>query len=184
MSVTDISLNTTGLLLGTWSLDPIHSSASFAVKHMAVATFRGVFDKFDATLYVDQGSAELRGAVDVTSLVVNDENLQAHLGSPEFFDIERYPEIDFRSSSLRREGGDLIVGGELTIKGNTRAVEGRGTIDGPAVTLGDAIKLGIVLEAVVDRTEFGLNWNAPLPKGGFAVANDVKLTIELELVQG
>ena len=183
MSVTDVPLNTSCLPLGTWALDPTHSSVSFAVKHMAVATFRGLFDTFDATLNVDQDSAELRGVVDVASLVVKDENLQAHLSSPEFFDTERYPEISFRSSSLRREGDDLIVDGELTIKGNTRAVEGRGTIDGPAVTLGDAIKLGLVLEAVVDRTEFDLNWNASLPKGGFALANDVKLTIELELVQ-
>jgi polyisoprenoid-binding protein YceI len=138
MSVTDISLNTTGLPLGTWSLDPTHSSASFAVKHMAGGTFRGQFGKFDATLTVDQDSAELRGTVDVTSLFVEDENLQAHLGSPEFFDVERYPEIYFRSTSLRREGDNLIVDGELTTKGNTRAVEGRGTIDGPAVPLGDA----------------------------------------------
>jgi polyisoprenoid-binding protein YceI len=77
----------------------------------------------------------------------------------------------------------LIVDGELTIKGNTRAVEARGTIDGPAVTLGDVTKLGLTLETVVNRTEFGLSWNAPLPRGGFAVANDVKLTIELELIQ-
>ncbi len=152
MSVTDVSLNTRGLPLGTWSVDPTHSSASFAVKHMAVATFRGRFDKFDATLNVDQDSAELRGTVDVTSLAVKDENLQAHLGSPEFFDVERYPEIYFRSTSLRRDGDDLIVDGELTIKGNTRVVEGRGTIDGPAVTLGDAIKLGVVLETIVDRS--------------------------------
>jgi polyisoprenoid-binding protein YceI len=183
MSVTEISLSTGGLPLGTWSSVPTHSSASFAVKHMAVATFRGRFDKFDATLNVDEDSAELRGTVDVTSLVVQDENLQAHLESPEFFDVERYPEIYFRSTSLRREGDNLIVDGQLTIKGNTRVVEGRGTIDGPAVALGDAIKLGVVLETVVDRTEFGLDWNAPLPKGGVALANDVKLTIELELVQ-
>lgn len=104
MSVTDVPLNTTGLPVGTWSLDPTHSSASFAVKHMAVATFRGRFEKFDATLTVEEDSAELRGTVDAGSVVVKDENLQAHLGSPDFFDIERYPEIEFRSTSLRRQG--------------------------------------------------------------------------------
>ncbi|MHB8690025.1 MAG: YceI family protein [Solirubrobacteraceae bacterium] len=102
MSVIDTSLNTSELPIGTWSLDPTHSSASFAVRHMAVATFRAVFDKFDATLNVDQDSAELRGTVDVTSLLVKDENLQAHLGSPEFFGVERYPEIYFRSTSFSR----------------------------------------------------------------------------------
>ena len=183
MSVTEVPLSTTGLPIGVWHLDPTHSSASFAVKHMAVATFRGRFEKFDATLIVDQGSAELVGTVQAGSLVVKDENLQAHLGSPDFFDLERYPEITFRSTSIRRQDDELIVDGELTIKGNTRAVEGRGTIDGPAVTLGDVTKLGLTLETIVDRTEFGLNWNAPLPKGGLAVANDVKLTVELELVR-
>jgi polyisoprenoid-binding protein YceI len=150
---------------------------------MGVATFRGRFEKFDATLTVDETSAELIGTVDASSIVVKDENLQGHLGAPDFFDIERYLQIAFHSTSLRREGDQVIVDGELTIKGNTRAVEARGEIAGPAVTLGDVSKVGLTLETIVDRTEFGLNWNAPLPKGGFAVANDVKLTVELELVQ-
>jgi polyisoprenoid-binding protein YceI len=183
MSVTEAPITTTGLPAGTWSLDPTHSSASFAVKHMVVATFRGRFEHFDATLTVDEDSAELVGAVDASSLVVKDENLQGHLGSPDFFDLERYPEIAFRSTRIRREGDELIIDGELTIKGNTHPLEARGTIAGPAVTLGDFVKLGITLEAVIDRTQYGLNWNAPLPKGGFAVDNEVKLTVELELVQ-
>lgn len=184
MSATDVTVtSTTGLPVGAWKLDPTHSSASFAVKHMGVATFRGRFEKFDASLSVGENSAELVGTVDAGSIVVKDENLQGHLGSPDFFDIERHPQITFRSTSLRREGDEVIVDGELTIKGNTHAVEARGEIAGPAVTLGDVTKLGITLETIVDRNEFGLNWNAPLPKGGFAVANDVKLTVELELVQ-
>jgi polyisoprenoid-binding protein YceI len=183
MSVTEAPITTTGLPAGTWSLDPTHSSASFAVKHMVVATFRGRFEHFDATLTVDEDSAELVGTVDASSLVVKDENLQGHLGSPDFFDLERYPEIAFRSTRIRREGDELIIDGELTIKGNTHPLEARGTIAGPAVTLGDFVKLGITLEAVIDRTQYGLNWNAPLPKGGFAVDNEVKLTVELELVQ-
>ena len=182
MSVIDVEISTAGLPVGTWRLDPTHSSASFAVKHMGVATFRGRFEKFDATLTVEDESAELVGTVDTSSIVVKDQNLQAHLGAPDFFDTERYPELTFRSTSLRREGDELIVDGELTVKGNTRPVESRGEIAGPAVTLGDVTKLGITLEAIVDRTEFGLNWNAPLPKGGFAVANDVKLVVELELI--
>jgi polyisoprenoid-binding protein YceI len=183
MSTTQAAVSTTGLPVGTWRLDPVHSSASFAVKHMAVSTFRGRFEKFDATLTVGQESAELVGTVDASSVVVKDENLQGHLGSPDFFDVERYPEITFSSDAIRRDGDELIVDGQVTIKSTTRAVESRGTITGPAVTLGDVTKLGITLETVVDRTEFGLNWNAPLPKGGFAVSNDVKLIVELELVQ-
>ena len=184
MSVTETTATTTGLPAGTWKLDHTHSSAIFAVKHMVVATFRGRFDNFDATLTADDTSAELVGTVDVTSLVVKDENLQAHLGSPDFFDVERYPEIGFRSTSIRRDGDELTIDGELTIKGITRPLEARGTIAGPAVTFGDVPKLGITLDAIIDRTAFGLEWNAPLPKGGFALENDVKLTVELELAQG
>ena len=160
-------------------LDPIHSSASFAVKHMIVSTFRGRFEKFDATL-VD---GKLTGTVDVGSIVVKDENLAAHLQSPEFFDAERHPELRFESSEIRPDGDEVVVDGELTIKGITKAVEARGTIEGPAVTFGDVNKIGLSLEAIIDRTEFGLDWNAPLPKGGFALANDVKLIVELELAE-
>ncbi len=184
MSVTEPATSATGLPVGTWTLDPTHSSASFAVKHMVVATFRGRFEKFDATLTVTEDSARLQGSVDAASIVVKDENLQGHLGSPDFFDVERYPQITYTADSLRREGDELIVDGELTIKGNSHRADARGTVAGPAVTLGDVTKLGITLEAIIDRTQYGLNWNAPLPKGGFALADDVKLIVELELVQG
>jgi polyisoprenoid-binding protein YceI len=175
---------TTQLPVGTWKSDPTHSSANFAVKHMVVATFRGHFDDLDATLAVDEdGNAQLNGSVDAGSIVVKDENLQAHLGSPDFFDTERYPELRFVSRSIRRDGEQLVVEGDLTIKDQTHPVEARGTITDPHETLGGAIKIGLTLETIIDRTQFGLNWNAPLPKGGFAVADDVKLTVELELAQ-
>lgn len=174
----------TQLPVGTWKLDPTHSSASFAVKHMVVATFRGSFEDIDATLAVgEDGAAELLGTVRAGSIAVKDENLQAHLGAPDFFDTERYPELRFASSSIRRDGEELVIDGELTIKDHTHAVEARGTIADPHETLGGAVKIGVTLETVIDRTQFGLEWNAPLPKGGFALANDVKLTVELELAR-
>jgi polyisoprenoid-binding protein YceI len=174
----------TQLPTGTWRLDPVHSSASFAVKHMVVATFRGRFENLDATLTVgEDGTGELLGTVNAASIVVKDENLQAHLGSPDFFDTERYPELKFASKAIRRNGEELVIDGELTVKDHTHAVEARGTITDPHETLGGAIKIGLTLETVIDRTEFGLEWNAPLPKGGFALADEVKLTVELELAQ-
>jgi polyisoprenoid-binding protein YceI len=174
----------TQLPVGTWKLDPTHSSASFAVKHMVVATFRGSFEQLDATLTVDEsGHGQFTGTVDASSIHVKDENLQAHLGSPDFFDTERYPELKFSSKEIRRGGVELVVDGELTIKDQTHPVEARGTITDPHETLGGAIKIGVTLETVIDRTKFGLNWNAPLPKGGFALSDDVKLTVELELAR-
>jgi polyisoprenoid-binding protein YceI len=183
MSTTDATTSSTGLPVGTWNLDPVHSSANFAVRHFEVGNFRGRFDTFEATLTVDEDSAELVGKVDAGSIVVKDPNLQGHLGSPDFFDLERFPEITFRSTQIRREGDQVELDGELTIKGNSQPVHARGTIYGPTVTLGDVTKIGLELEAVVDKNEFGLTWNAPLPKGGVVLADEVKLNVELELLQ-
>ncbi|MGI8920818.1 MAG: YceI family protein [Solirubrobacteraceae bacterium] len=183
MSTPTAVVSETGLPVGTWQLDPIHSTASFAVRHMGIATFRGRFEQFaDASLIVDQlGDAKLVGTVRADSILVKDGALAAHLQSPDFFDVERYPEIRFVSSTIRRDADKLVVDGQLTVKDQTRSVDARGMINGPAEVLGGATKIGITLDTVIDRTEFGLNFNAQLPAGGAAVANEVKLTVELEL---
>jgi polyisoprenoid-binding protein YceI len=169
---------------GTWKLDPIHSSASFAVKHMVVATFRGRFENFDATLEVSEdGTGKLVGTVDPSSIVVKDENLAGHLQSPDFFDTERYPELRFESNSLRVENGEAILEGDLTIKGNTHPVTARGGVVGPHEDIAGNTKLGLALETEIDRRKFGLEWNAPLPSGGFALSNEVTLIVELELAK-
>ena len=170
---------------GNWTIDPIHSHVGFSVKHMVVATFRGHFDEYAAALTSSEdGSEALRGAVKVDSLVVKDENLAAHLKSPEFFDTAQYPEITFVSTDVNLgEDGSLEVEGDLTIKGNTHRVTARGTLTGPGTDIAGNEKIGVDLEAVIDRREFGLEWNAPLPKGGFALENDVKLEVALELVK-
>jgi polyisoprenoid-binding protein YceI len=169
---------------GTWKLDPIHSSAGFAVKHMVVATFRGRFEDFDATLAVDEnGRGTLTGAVRADSIVVKDENLAAHLKSPDFFDTANHPEIRFESVDVRVDGDEAVVEGDLTIKGNTHQVQGRGAYVGPHEDIAGSTKIGLAIETVVDRTKFGLNWNAPLPKGGFALSDEVILQIELELAK-
>ena len=170
---------------GTWRLDKVHSSAAFAVKHMVVATFRGRFEDFDATLEVaEDGEAELTGTVRADTIVVKDENLGAHLKSPDFFDTERYPEIRFESTSVRRDGDQVVADGELTIKDHTHPVKARGAFAGPYEDIAGQTKVGLTLETTVDRTQFGLNWNAPLPKGGVALADEVALIVELELVEG
>jgi polyisoprenoid-binding protein YceI len=170
---------------GTWGIDKVHSHVGFAVKHMVVATFRGSFEDYDGKLTVgENGEPQLEGTVEVDSVVVKDENLAGHLKSPDFFDTAQYPQIRFSSTAVRvREGGELEVDGELTIKGHTHDVTARGTVSGPHEDIAGNEKIGIELETVVDRREFGLDWNAPLPKGGFALENDVKLQVGLELVK-
>lgn len=170
---------------GSWKLDTVHSHVGFAVKHMVVSTFRGSFGEYDGSLTTGgDGALQLQGSVAVDSIQVKDENLAGHLKSPDFFDSANHPEISFSSSDIRvGEQGELEVSGELTIKGNARPVTARGSITGPHVDIAGNDKLGVELEAQVDRREFGLEWNAPLPKGGFALDNDVKIQVSLELVR-
>lgn len=168
---------------GTWTVDPIHSSASFAVKHMVVATFRGSFAEIDAKLDVTGDTPQLTGTVPVASIEVKDENLKGHLLADDFFAADQHPTITFVSTSFERDGEDLTVEGDLTVKGVTQRVVGKGTLVGPATDIQENEKIGVDLDTIVDRTAFGLNWNAPLPKGGVALGNDVTLSIHLELVQ-
>jgi len=174
----------TAIPAGTYTADPVHSTAGFAVKHM-LATFRGSFATINATVNVDEsGAATLTGSVPVASVVVKDENLVAHLQSPEFFDAEQYPEIRFDSVELTVDGPVATLSGDLTLKGHTERISAEGSVVGPVEDPFGNSKLGLQFETVVDRTKFGLNWNAPLPKGGFMLANDVTLSVDLELVQG
>jgi len=170
---------------GTWSIDPVHSHVGFSIKHMVVATFRASFGEYEAQLVTgEDGRPRLAGSVKVDSLVVKDDNLAAHLRSPDFFDSSVYPEIGFRSDVVELGAdGSLEVEGELTIKGRTHRVTARGSYSGPHTDIAGNDKIGVELEAVIDRRDYGLEWNAPLPKGGFALEDDVKLEVGLELVR-
>jgi polyisoprenoid-binding protein YceI len=149
-----------------------------------LSTFRGSFGTVNAQLTVDEdGSARLEGTVPVSSVIVKDENLQAHLQSPEFFDSEQYPEIRFQGLDLTVDGGTATLTGDLTIKGHTERVTAEGSVVGPIEDPFGNTKLGLQFETVIDRTTFGLNWNAPLPKGGFMLADDVTISVDLELLQ-
>jgi len=168
---------------GTWQSDPVHSRVGFSVKHMVVATYRAGFDDFEIRLSDEDGQPKISGEAKVESIDARDEQQKGHLLSPDFFDADNYPAIKFESTDVRRDGDTLTVDGELAIKDNTRHVTAVGEISGPVVDIADQEKIGIDLETKVDRTEFGLNWNAPLPKGGFAVDNEVTLSVHLELVR-
>jgi polyisoprenoid-binding protein YceI len=161
---------------GTWQVDKVHSSVGYAVRHSGVSLFKGTVDVFDAEL----NDGTLRGSADVSSITVSDENLQGHLLSPEFFDVERTPRVSFESSSVRRDGDELTVEGELEIRGVKQPVTLTGTITGP-VEGPAGERIGLALETVIDRTTFGITWNMELPAGGFILDNEVTLTANLEL---
>jgi polyisoprenoid-binding protein YceI len=167
-----------GIPTGTWQADTVHSRAAFEVPY-AVATFSGEVPEFEATL--EDGT--LTGVGRIASITVKEENLQAHLLSPEFFDAERHPELKFVSSAIRRSGDEVEIEGELTMKGITRPATLKGIATGPAVDHFGKTRLGLKLETVVDRTEYDMKWNMPLPNGEPALSDKVTLKADLTLVQ-
>jgi polyisoprenoid-binding protein YceI len=171
------ALNAAQVPTGTWTIDPVHSTAGFTVRHMMVGTFRGEFEQVDATL----SDGKLVGRVQVASLAIKQENLKGHLLAPDFFDAEKYPEIVYESSSLVVTNGELTSEGTITIKDRTVPVTATGRVAGPVVTLGDVEKIGIDLETTVETEAVGLNYNAPLPKGGVVLGQTVTITVNLEL---
>ena len=166
----------TGIPTGTFTADTVHSSVGFEVPY-AVATFSGSVTDFEARL-VD---GRLEGSARIESIQLKDENLQAHVLSPEFFDAERHPVVSF-SGDLQRSGDAATVEGEITMKGITQPATLTGTIVGPAVDHFGKTRVGLQLEAVVDRTAFDMNWNMPLPTGEPALGNEVTLKADLTLV--
>ena len=162
---------------GTWHLDPVHSSIGFEVPYMG-GTFRGQFRDVEATI-ADGG---VTGSAKVASVDVKDENLAAHLQSPEFFDVERYPELRFASTEIE-DGEELTIRGEITIKGVTRPVGLTGRATEPLTDAYGRERFGLTLETKLDRTAFGLNWNLPLPSGEPALSNEVILVAELFFVE-
>jgi polyisoprenoid-binding protein YceI len=162
---------------GTWQLDPVHSSIGFEIAYMG-GVFRGQFREVEATI-VD---GAVTGSAKVASVDVKDENLAAHLQSPEFFDVERYRELRFVSTDV--EGGEeLAIRGEITIKGVTQAVELTGRATEPLTDAYGRERFGLTLSTTVDRTAFGLDWNLPLPTGEPALSNEVTLVAELFFVK-
>ena len=169
---------TKALPAGTWTADAVHSELGFSVEYMA-GTFRGSFSKFTAEL----ADGKLRGSADVSSVQVKDPNLEAHLQSPDFFDAERSPELRFVAEQVERSGNEITVRGEITIKGETRPIELTGTIGDPITDPWGNERFGLELEGTIDRTAFGIDWNNPLPSGEPALANEVKLIAQLQLVK-
>jgi polyisoprenoid-binding protein YceI len=179
MSTTILTL----LPAGTWNLDPIHSQVGFEVHYLA-GTFKGEFRDIGAELTVDGERAFLEGTTKVASVDVKDENLAAHLQTPDFFDAERHPDLRFTAQDIRLDGDSTVsVDGELTIKGVTRPVTVTGTVTAPLEDAYGNDRIGLNLKATVDRTDFGVSWNQPLPSGDPALADDVSILADLQFVK-
>ncbi|HEU4449465.1 MAG TPA: YceI family protein [Gaiellaceae bacterium] len=179
MSTTEM---TTIAPTGTWRLDRVHSTVSFEVAYLA-GIFKGEFREVDATLAVTDGGATLAGVATVASVDVKDESLAAHLQSPDFFDAEGHPELRFAAEDIALAGRTVTVEGEITIKGVTKPVTVTGTVAAPLTDPYGNERIGLAVTTTVDRTDFGVSWNNPLPSGEPALANDVRIVAELQFAR-
>jgi polyisoprenoid-binding protein YceI len=170
-----------GYKAGTWTLDPSHSEVQFSVRHMMISKVRGTFGVKSATLTAPENPLEatVEATVDVASIDTKDEGRDNHLRSADFFDVETYPTMEFRSTGVRIENGDFLVDGDLTIKGITKPVTFDFDFGGFGTDPWGNYKAGATAKTVINREDFGLTWNAALETGGVLVGKDV--TIELDL---
>jgi polyisoprenoid-binding protein YceI len=171
----------------TWTLDPSHSSIEFAVKHMVISTTRGRFTKFNVEADVDESdlaASQATVTIDTGSIDSQDARRDAHLRSGDFFDSTKYPEMKFVTKRFEPRGGsDYHIVGDLTIRDVTKEVALDGEVSGPVKDPWGNVRVGLSASGKVNRKEWGLTWNSALETGGVLVGDDVKLTIETELLR-
>ena len=171
----------------TWALDASHTNIGFAVKHLMISTVRGNFTDATATVTLqgtDYASARIEAEIEAGSITTRNDQRDAHLRSADFFDAENFPKLTFRSTSVTVKSDDLVsVSGDLTIRGTTKPVTLLVSIDGVGSDPWGGKRIGFSTEAKIKRSEFGLTWNQVLETGGFAVGDEIKISIEGELVE-
>lgn len=171
--------------MAKWQIDQAHSTIGFEVKHMMVSKVKGQFTNYSADVEVDNledlTSANIEITIDATSINTNNGDRDNHLKSAEFFDIEQFPDIKFKSTQITKDGDDYKIAGDLTIKDVTKPVVFDVEYGGKGTNPWGVEVYGFEAETKIDREEFGLTWNAALETGGVLVGKDIKIKVELEL---
>lgn len=169
---------------GTWEVDTLHSSVEFAVKHFGVSTFRGSFPALSGSVTTAEGRLQaVEGVVEIGSLATGDGTLDGHLRSEDFFAVDAFPRATFRSTQIAESaGGGIELGGLLTIRDATLPVTFTGSLEGIGPDPYGNQRAGFAFTGVIDRTAFGVDWNADLEGGGFVVAPEVALSLRVEAV--
>lgn len=170
-----------------WAVDASHSSIEFSVKHMMISRVKGSFQTFDADIEADPNdltSANIGLSVDLSSIDTRNADRDNHLRSADFFDVENYPKMTFRSKSIVKTGeGEYDVTGDLTIRGVTRTETFEATYEGGGKNPWGVEVVGFSAKGSIKRSDYGLTWNAALETGGVLVGDEVKIAIELQASQ-
>lgn len=172
------------LTAGTWTLDMAHSEIGFSVRHAGVSKTKGVFTEAEATLNVAENLADstVEATIKIDSVDTRSADRDGHLKSADFFNAEEFPTMTFKSTSFELDGEDLTIAGELTIKGETRAVTLSGEAGGVAVDPFGATRFGASVSTQISRKDFGIVWNAALSAGGVLIGDKVTISIDAEFV--
>lgn len=169
-----------------WVLDPTHSELQFKVKHLMITTVTGGIKDFNATLISiddDFSSAEIEFEGKLESIDTGTADRDVHLKSADFFDIEQFPTLNFKSTKFSKNGDEIKISGDLTIKGITKSVTLNAELGGVATDPWGNTKAGFTFETRINRTDFGLTWNSVLASGGVMVSEEVKILGEVQFVK-
>jgi polyisoprenoid-binding protein YceI len=179
-----MSVEIPGYIAGTWAVDPVHSEVSFLVRHMMVSKVRGRFDKFEGTIVTgdDPLQSSVTAEVDLASINTGQEQRDAHIRSADFFEVEKYPTMTLTSTALKAGEEGYILEGDLTLKGVTRSVAFNLEVNGFGPDAYGGTRAGFSATAQINRLDFGVNFNGPIPgvPGGVAVSEKVTVNLEIE----
>jgi polyisoprenoid-binding protein YceI len=174
--------------VSTWNIDPAHSVAEFKVKHMMISNVKGQFTAVAGTLAYDESditNSKIEASIDAASINTREEQRDAHLKSADFFDVEKFPNLAFKSTKVTRSAsGDVQVQGEVTIHGVTRNVTFE--VEGPTAPGKDPwgnTRIGLAATTKINRKDYGLTWNAALETGGILVGEDVTITLDVQFLK-
>lgn len=175
----------TALPAGTWSVDPTHSSVGFVARHMMVSKVRGSFSDFTADIVIgeDPLQSTLNAVVQMASIDTGNEDRDNHLRTNDFFAIDEYPTMNLRSTGIRADGEDVVLDGELTIRGVTRPVSFDLEFEGTGTDPWGGTRAGFAARTTINRKDFGIEWNTALETGGVLVGDKVQIELDIQLVK-
>ena len=174
-----------GYEAATWTIDPVHSEVGFSVRHMMVSKVRGRFTRFSGELVTaeDPAQSSVTAEIDLSSISTGQEQRDEHIKSADFFEVETYPTMTYKSRGIRVEDGEYVLDGELTLKGVTRNVPLRLELNGFGADPYGGYRAGFTATGEINRREFNVNFNAPMANGGVVVADKIQLHLEIEAVK-
>jgi polyisoprenoid-binding protein YceI len=182
--MSDTAVEIPGYIAGTWQVDPVHSEVSFVVKHMMVSKVRGRFDAFSATIVTadDPLKSTVTASVDLNSVNTGAPDRDNHIRSADFFHVEQYPTMTFQSTGTRQHGDHFLLDGDLSLRGVTKPVTFKLEVNGFGPDAYGGTRAGFSATTEISRTEWGVNFNGPIPglPGGVAVSDKVTITLEIE----